>query len=144
MAKKYQVNGQVKFINKMMRFMIRVNIAPKGYYLLTVRGRKTGRPYSLPVALIEKPDARWLVSPYGEVNWIKNARAAGEVTLNRGGKDETLKIVPATPEEAAPVLKEYINKEGIVRPYFDVQPDSPIDDFVAEAPQHPVFRLMEC
>ena len=143
MAKKYQVNGQIKFINKMMRFMIRINIAPKGYYLLTVNGRKTGNPYSLPVALIEHPGSRWLISPYGEVNWIKNARAAGEVTLSRGGKDETLKIVPATPEEAAPILKEYIQKEGIVRPYFDVQPDSPIEAFVAEAPQHPVFRLVQ-
>ena len=79
MAKKYRVNGQIKFINKMMRFMIRINIAPKGFYLLTVRGRKTGHPYSLPVALVEHPESRWLISPYGEVNWIKNARAAGEV-----------------------------------------------------------------
>ena len=63
--------------------------------------------------------------------------------LSRGGKDETLKIVPATPEVAAPILKEYIQKEGIVRPYFDVQPNSPIEDFVAEAPQHPVFHLVQ-
>ena len=142
MAKRYQVTGQIKLINKMMRFMIRVNIAPKGYYLLTVRGRKTGTPYSMPVALIEKPGARWLISPYGEVNWVKNARVAGEVTLSRGGKEETLKIEPATPEEAAPILKEYISKEGIVRPYFDVQPEAPIEDFVAEAPLHPVFHLI--
>lgn len=141
MAKEYRVNGQIKFINKMMRFMIRINIAPKGYYLLTVRGRKSGNPYSLPVALIEHPENRWLVSPYGEVNWVKNARITGEVTLSRGGKDDALKIIPATPEEAAPILKEYIQKEGIVRPYFDVQPDSPIEDFITEAPQHPVFRL---
>ena len=100
-------------------------------------------PYSLPVALIEKPESRWLISPYGEVNWVKNARAAGEVTLSRGGKDETLVIEPALPEEAAPILKEYITKEGIVRPYFDVQPESPLEEFIAEAPQHPVFRLIK-
>ncbi len=141
MAEKYQVTGQIKFINRLMRFMIRINMAPKRYYLLTVRGRKTGNPYSLPVAIVEHPDNRWLVSPYGEVNWVKNARAAGEVNLSRSGQNEALKIIPATPEEAAPILKEYIQKEGIVRPYFDVQPDSPIENFVTEAPQHPVFRL---
>ena len=141
MAKQYQVTNAVKFVNKMMRFMIRMNIAPKGYYLLTVNGRKTGNPYSMPVALIEHPDARWLVSPYGEVNWVKNARANGEVTISRGGKSETLKITTASPQEAAPILKEYITKEGIVRPYFDVQPDASLDEFIAEAPKHPVFLL---
>ena len=43
---------------------------------------------------------------------------------------------------ATETLKEYITKEGIVRPYFDVKPDSPIEDFVTEAPRHPVFRLV--
>jgi deazaflavin-dependent oxidoreductase (nitroreductase family) len=141
MAKSYQVNGQVKFINRMMRYLIRINIAPKGYHMLTVRGRKTGRTYSIPVTLIEHPEALWLVSPYGEVNWVKNARSAGEVLLSRGGKDETYKIVPAMPVDAAPILKEYIGKEGIVRPYFDVTPESSLEEFAKEAPRHPVFRL---
>jgi hypothetical protein len=52
-----------------------------------------------------------------------------------------MKIALANPEEAAPILKEYITKEGITRPYFDVQPDAPLDEFMAEAPKHPVFRL---
>jgi hypothetical protein len=31
----------------------------------------------------------------------------------------------------------------VVRPFFDVTPGSPLDEFVAEAPRHPVFRLTE-
>jgi deazaflavin-dependent oxidoreductase (nitroreductase family) len=143
MAKKYQVNGRVRFVNRIMSLMVRWNIAPSSTYLMTVRGRKTGKPYSTPVTLVERDGTRWLVSPYGQVNWVKNARAAGEVSLSRNGKTETLKIKELSPVESAPILKEYITAVGIVRPYFEVQPDSPLQDFEAEAPDHPVFLLEE-
>jgi hypothetical protein len=29
----------------------------------------------------------------------------------------------------------------VVRPFFDVSPDSPLEAFGAEAPRHPVFRI---
>ena len=51
------------------------------------------------------------------------------------------KIHELTPQESAPVLKEYITRGGIVRPYFDAQPASSLDAFVVEAPKHPVFLL---
>jgi len=141
MAKKYHVNGRVRFINRLMTLMIHWNIAPKQTYLLTVKGRKTGVPYSLPVSIVERNGTRWLVSPYGESNWVKNARAAGEITLFRGGVTETHKIQELGAKESAPVLKEYLALEGIVRPYFDAQPDSPLEAFEAEADKHPVFLL---
>jgi deazaflavin-dependent oxidoreductase (nitroreductase family) len=141
MAKQYQVNRRVRFINRMMTRMIQWNIAPRNTYLMTVVGRKTGKPYTTPVTLVERNGKRWLISPYGEVNWGKNARASGEVSLYRAGKTETLKIREQDSEKSAPILKEYINLEGIVRPYFDVKPDSPIEDFEAEASKHPVFLL---
>lgn len=143
MAKNYQVNGRVRFVNRIMARMVRWNIAPSSTYLMTVRGRKTGKPYSTPVRLVERGGKRWLVSPYGEVNWVKNARAAGEISLTRNGKTETLKLKELSPVESAPILKEYITTVGIVRPYFEVQPGSPLQDFEAEAPDHPVFLLEE-
>ena len=143
MAKTYRVNAQVRFVNKMMTHMIRWNFAPPRTYLMTVRGRKTGKPYSIPVTLVEREGKRWLVSPYGEVNWVKNARAAGEISLFRGKKNELLKIQELGPKESAPILKEYITLEGIVRPYFDAQYDAPVEAFEAEASQHPVFLLGE-
>jgi deazaflavin-dependent oxidoreductase (nitroreductase family) len=142
MAKKYQVNARVRFVNRMMERMIRWNIAPPRTYLMTVRGRKTGNPYTLPVTLVEQDGKRWLVSPYGEVNWVKNARVAEEISLFRNGKTETLKLQELGPEESAPILKEYIELEGIVRPYFDSQPDYPLEAFAAEAERHPVFLLI--
>ena len=141
MAKQYQVNRRVRFINRMMTRMIRWNIAPPRTYLMTVRGRTTGKPYTTPVTLVEHDDKRWLVSPYGEVNWVKNVRFTGEVSLFRGGKLESFKVHELDPEESALILKEYITLEGIVRPYFDVQTDSPLKAFKVEAAKHPVFLL---
>lgn len=141
MSKTYQITWQVRFINRMMKTSIRWGIAPKQMHILTVKGRKSGKLYSTPVSIIEQDGSRWLVAPYGEVGWVRNARAAQQVTLDRGGKSETLKIEEVGAEEAAPVLKTYIAKEAITRPYFDAEPDSPVDAFVAEASRHPVFRL---
>ncbi len=141
MSKTYQVSPMLRFSNRIVQWMIWLNIAPRHYHVLTVRGRKSGKLYSTPVALVEEGDQRWLVSPYGEVAWLRNARAAGQVTLSRGGKTETVKIIEQEPMTSAPVLKKYIILESIVQPYFDVRPDSPLEAFVAEAPRHPVFLL---
>ena len=141
MSKQYQVNSIVRLVNRVMIRLNRWGIAASNSYVLTVRGRKTGKAYSTPVSLIEENDQRWLVAPYGEVSWVRNARAVGEVMLSRGSRSETLKIREAGPQESAPILKKYITRTGIVRPYFDVQPDSPLEAFAAEVPHHPVFRL---
>lgn len=141
MARRYEVTPMIRLVNRVTWLMIRCNIGPRYYYLLIVRGRKSGKPYSTPVALVEEGNRRWLVAPYGEVGWVKNARAAGEVRLSRGGKSETAAIHALSPQESAPILKKYIQLEGIVRPYFDARPDSPLEVFAAEAPRHPVFRI---
>lgn len=116
-------------------------MAGRHTYVLAVRGRRSGRRYETPVTLIENGE-RWLVAPYGEVAWVRNARAAGEVELTRAGRSEVLGIEQAPPEQAAPVLKRYIKSIPVVRPFFDASPASPIEDFVREAPAHPVFRLV--
>ena len=44
-------------------------------------------------------------------------------------------------EQAAPVLQHYLKAVAVVRPFFDVTTRSPVAEFAAEAPRHPVFRL---
>jgi len=90
---------------------------------------------------IERDGQLWLVAPYGAVGWVRNLRAAGEVTLTRGRRAEHLHATEVGPEEAAPVLRDYLKKIRVVRPYFDVKPDGALDAFAAEARKHPVFRL---
>jgi deazaflavin-dependent oxidoreductase (nitroreductase family) len=78
-------------------------------YVLSVHGRKTGRLYSTPVTLVERGGDKWLVAPYGPVSWVLNARAEGHVTLTRRGVTTLYAVRELGPEEAAPVLKDYVN-----------------------------------
>ncbi len=141
MAKSYQRNFVVRLVNPIIQALIRLNVAPAGMHILSVRGRKSGRLYSTPVTLIEENGQRWLVAPYGEVAWVQNARAAKQVTLTRGQKTEVVGIAEIEATESAPVLKKYLAREPITQPYFDVHLDAPLEAFIAEAPRHPVFRL---
>ncbi len=139
--KKYQVNLPVKLINSVMRTFVRLGLGPRHTYLLTVQGRKSGKPFSTPVTMVENGEDRWLVAPSGEMNWVRNARAAGEVTLTRAGRSEKFSLAEEAPEVSAWVLKKYVLLEPITRPYFEAKVDSPVDAFQAEAARHPVFRL---
>src|ERR1700752_341094 len=47
------------------------------FYVLEVRGRKSGRKFTLPVDAIEFEGHRYLVCARGNSNWVRNARAAG-------------------------------------------------------------------
>jgi deazaflavin-dependent oxidoreductase (nitroreductase family) len=141
MAATYHLSGWRRLLNALVKTLLRMGLAPRHTYLLTVRGRRSGTPYSTPVTLIEEGTHRWLVAPYGEVAWVRNARAAGQVTLSRGRRLETVGIVELGPAEAAPVLKQYVTEVPITRPFFDARPDSPLEAFIAEAPRHPVFRI---
>lgn len=75
--KKYRVNLQVRIINFLTRSLIRLGLGPDYRYLLTVQGRKSGKSYSTPVTVVENESGRWLVAPYGEMNWVRNARTIG-------------------------------------------------------------------
>ncbi len=140
--KTYRLSAGRKLINWLVQGMLRLGVGPRTTYLLTAKGRRSGKLYSTPVTLVTQGDQRWLVAPYGTVNWVRNARAAGEVTLTRGRRSERVTIVELGPVESAPVLKEYVRHVPVVRSFFDATPDSPIEAFTAEAPRHPVFRIV--
>jgi hypothetical protein len=85
---------------------------------------------------------RYLISPYGEVSWVRNVRGAGgraRLTHRRRTDDVRLAEVPAA--VAAPLLKKYVETYRIAVPYFDAKPGDPVERFVAEADKHPVFEI---
>jgi deazaflavin-dependent oxidoreductase (nitroreductase family) len=119
----------------------RVGLVPSTY-LLTTRGRRTGRPLTHPVTVVDHAGRRWLVAPYGPVSWVHNARAAGRVTLGRRGDRRDYAVREVAAEEAGPVLKRYVGVATATRPYFAAGKDAPVEEFVAEADRHPVFELV--
>jgi hypothetical protein len=68
-------------------------------------------------------------------------RSRGPGDLQPWAAHESVTIAELGPEEAAPVLKQYVTEIPITRPFFDVKPDAPSEAFVAEAHRHPVFRI---
>jgi deazaflavin-dependent oxidoreductase (nitroreductase family) len=141
MAATYRLGLGRRLVNLLVRGALSAGVAPPRFMLLTVPGRRSGTPHSTPVIVLRHAGARWLVAPYGERQWVRNARAAGRVTLSRGRRRVTVPVEEVGAEEAGPVLKAYLARTPVTRPFFDVAPDAPLADFVREAPRHPVFRL---
>ncbi len=139
--KPYRLSPIRRAINLVVRPLARLGLAGRRTHLLTVRGRKTGRPYSTPVSLAWLEGERYVVAPYGERSWVKNARAAGWVELRRGSTRERLAVEEASPEQAVPVLRDYYRWAWVTRQFFGVTLDSAHEEWVAEAPRHPVFKL---
>jgi len=142
MPKPYRLSPLRRAINALVRPLARLGLTGPRTHLLTVPGRRTGKLWSTPVSIVRMGAERWAVAPYGDRNWVKNARAAGWVELRRGRRREKLRVEELGPDEAVPVLREYYRLSRVTRPFFRVALDSPDADWRAEAPEHPVFRLV--
>ena len=62
--------------------------------------------------------------------------------LSRGSHSETYKVEEVRGEEAIPVLRKYIAKIRVTRPYFDASANSSDEAVAAELSRHAVFRLI--
>src|SRR5260370_833481 len=81
----------VRFLNPVAQRVLRVGPLMGPNALLTVRGRKSGVPRTTPVALVDIGGRRWVVGTFGEVNWVRNLRAAGEATVTVGRKAQEVR-----------------------------------------------------
>ena len=93
-----------------------------------------------PVSIVTEGDERWLVAPSGERNWVRNARAATTIELRRG-RTGSVPRRGARSRRRGPVLRRYFALGRVTRPFFDVSLESTDDEWRAEAPRHPVFKL---
>src|SRR6266850_6153768 len=72
-----------RIFGRILVVLVRIGLVRGHFYVLEVRGRKSGRTISLPVDPIELDGRCYLVCARGNSNWVRNARAAGEVALVR-------------------------------------------------------------
>jgi len=143
MVKTYHVNIADRIESALIAVLLRAGVKMGTTSLLTVRGRKSGQPHTVPVVLVEQNSKRWLVAPYGVVQWVRNIRVAGTAMLTRGRHSEEITVTELPAQEAAPVLKQYLSHvSGGVRSYFDARKDAPLEAFEREASRHPVFQVM--
>lgn len=142
-ARRYLRPGAVERIfGHTLAFLIRIGLIRGHFFVLEVRGRKTGRTISLPVDPLDLDGKRYLVCARGESNWVRNARAAGEVVLARAMRRHLYAVHELSPTERPPVLKAYLDRfASEVQRFFPVPMGSPVEAFNDLAPRYPVFEL---
>ena len=135
-------------ITMLLRIGVRMTIFGP-MMLLTVRGRKTGKPRTQPIDLHEHDGRRFLIATHGVGSWVYNLRAAGEGVLSLGWSRQAFTAVELPPEAGGPVIKDVLGpllaSEGVrgsaLRQNIGVAADASLDDFIDAARSHPVFEL---
>lgn len=131
-------------MNRVLRAVQKLGIPTGPAMVLTVPGRKTGKPRSTPMTPFTYHGNLYTVAGYPGADWAANARAAGVGTLSHRRKTRRISIVELDAEESRPVLREFptqvpvgvafAKRSGLVR-------EGTPDEFEALAGQLAVFRF---
>ena len=141
MSTPYRKSWRRRTLNGLVRPLAKLGLTGPRTHLLTVPGRKSGKLWSTPVSIVRLGETRYLVAPYGDRNWVRNARAAGWVELERGRDRGQYAVDELPAADAVPILREYYRLGRVTRPFFGVTLDAPDAAWLEEAPRHPVFAL---
>ena len=117
--------------------------------LLTVRGRTSGQPRTVPVDVHELDGTRYLIATHGVGDWVLNLRAAGEATLRLGRTRQAVLAAELSAEQAGPIARRALGplvasngwRGNGVRSNLGVGPDAADPDWIRATTTHPVFEL---
>ena len=133
--------------NAVIGWLSRLGIPLGPNSLLTVRGRQSGVARTTPIAILEIGERRFVQSPYGEVQWTRNLRAAGEATLATGRRTERVSATRLSLPEAATfygeILPPYLNRSFFTRFFVGhaLGMAALTKDPQGAAATHPIFEL---
>ena len=140
----FQTLGLIdRLVNRAIGALVGMGIGFRHMYLLEVRGRKSGKPYATPVDLLVHNGHHYLVAPRGYTQWVRNAEAAGRITLRKGRYSEDFQLRALTEAERPAILKAYLDQfRREVQRFFPVPAGSPVKEFVPLASRYPAFELI--
>lgn len=133
-----------RFTNVIIGFLVgKLGVSMQGAEMLTVVGRKSGNPYTFPVNPLPFNNGLYLVSARGDANWVRNARAAGRVTLSRGRKARVYTVAEVThEEEKVALLQAYLQRwSWQVQGFWHLSKNSSPAEIAARVDDFPMFRL---
>src|SRR5437660_681722 len=123
-------NGLAAALNRVGAVLSSAGLWPSRMATLQVRGRRSGRPLSLPVVLVEQDGDRYLVAMLGEAtNWVANVRADGRRAVLGHGRREAVRLEEVEPGSRAPILRRYLQVAPGARPHIPVDRRAPLADF---------------
>ena len=135
----------VTMFSPLASFLLRAGI-PLGFNgLITIRGRKSGLPRTNPVAIIEASGRRWIWAPWGEVQWVRNLRAAGRATIDKRDGTEQVRARELSAAERIGFFRDDLG--GLARSvplgvwFIRTVDGVDLNDPVAAANGRPVFEL---
>jgi len=146
-ARSTRVPFLVPIFNPIARRMLGAGIALGPNALLTVRGRKTGQPRTTPVALVEIGGRRWVIGTFGDVNWVRNLRAASRATVTSKRRSQPVTAVELSAAEAAAFYRDtltpYVSRVPLGRWVLGsvLGAREIFTDPDGAAQRHPVFEL---
>jgi deazaflavin-dependent oxidoreductase (nitroreductase family) len=140
-----RVPRSVRFFSPILQFLLVAGM-PLGFNrLVTIRGRKSGLPRTTPLAVIEVGGRRWVWSPWGEVQWVRNLRAAGRATIVGRGWTEDVSATELDPTERIGYFRDVLGPLARSVPFgvwfIRVVDGVDLDDPVAAAEGRRVFEL---
>lgn len=111
--------------------------------VLAVRGRRTGRWYRHPVGICTRDDQRYVISFYGESEWVRNLRAGTDAELHARKYREPIRATELRDEEHTEFLRFLLRRYPvIVWVWWKVRAKSATDEDVAVlAARYPVFHI---
>lgn len=129
--------------NPLVSGLVKIGIGVRGARILQVRGRTSGKVRSVPVNPLPLDGERYLVSPRGETQWVRNIRAASSADLQKGRKLETIGVTEVDDADKAPIIRAYLELRAMeVGKFFDgLTKDSSDTEIDAVAPGFPVFCI---
>ncbi len=145
-----QAPAFVRASNPLTRLVLRLGMPMGPNMLLTVRGRTSGLPRSAPVAIAEFEGRRWIIAAYGDVQWVRNLRTAGEGEIRHGGRSEQVRTTELDADAALAFYRDTLPAfiaslpwfgRRFVELLFTVAGPEVLNDPVEAAAGHPVFEL---
>jgi deazaflavin-dependent oxidoreductase (nitroreductase family) len=103
-----RVPAHVAYFSPILKFLVSagVPLGPNG--LITIRGRKTSLPRTTALAIITVSGRRWVWAPWGEVNWVRNLRAAGRATITVRRQKEEVTATELDPTERVAFFRDIL------------------------------------
>ena len=130
-------------LNTVFRWLAEAGISVAGTRALSVHGRKTGKRRRVVVNLLTVDGRDYLVSPRGDTQWARNARAAGTVEIGPRWRRREMRITEVADAAKPALLRRYLQRwfwevKGHVA---GLTPNSTDAELAAAAPSIPVFAL---
>jgi hypothetical protein len=136
--------GWVRPASRLIIALQRLGISFLSFHVLRIPGRRTGQIRTTVVSPFVVEGRRYILS-FGQLDWVRNARAAGWGLLGRGRHETRVRLTEIEPPESGSIARAFpaqipAGVQFFVRLGLVEAPGKP-DQFEAAADRLALFRV---